>query len=74
MLNQEKTELTISKPKHQLKVNGKIHLQVGEKTVNLARSVNNLDVYLDKSLTNERHLNAISRILNIGRIGQCITA
>ena len=38
MLNQEKTELKSFKPKHQLKVSGKIQLQVGENTDHVARS------------------------------------
>ena len=78
MLNKEKPKLIIFKPKHHLKVSDKFQLQAGEKTVHVARSVKNLEVYFDTSLNTERQVNAISNacyshIHNIGRIRQYIT-
>ena len=43
----------------------KIQLQVGEKTIRLAGSVNNLGVYFDTSLTMEKQVNAISKYVII---------
>jgi exonuclease III len=78
MLNQEKTEFIIFKPKHQVKKNEKCQLRVGEKTVHVAESVKSLGVYFDTSLTMERQVNAISRVCyyqirNISQIRKYIT-
>ena len=45
MSNQEKTELIIFKPKHQLKVSDSIQLQVGVKTVHMVGTVKYLGMY-----------------------------
>jgi len=60
-LNEEKTELIIFNPKHQVRMNWELRLQVGNNTVFVVSSVKNLGVYFDTSLTMERQLNAISK-------------
>ena len=77
-LNEEKTELIIFNPKHQVRMNEELRLQVGNNTVSVASSVKNLGVYFDTSLTMERQVNAISKacyyqIRNIGHIRRYIT-
>jgi len=74
MLNEEKTELIIFNPKHQVGINEELRLQVGKNTVSVGSSVKNLGIYFDTSLTMERQVNAISKaacyyqIRNIGYI------
>ena len=60
-LNEEKTELIIFNPNHQVRMNEELRLQVGNNTVSVASSVNNLGVYFDTSLAMERQVNAISK-------------
>jgi len=60
-LNEEKTELIIFNPKHQVGINEELRLQVGKNTVSVVSSVKNLGVYFDTSLTIERQVNAISK-------------
>ena len=55
-LNEEKTELIIFNPKHQVGINEQLRLQVGNNTVAVASSVDNLGVYFDTSLTMERQV------------------
>jgi len=50
-LNEEKTELIIFNPKHQVRINEDLRLQVGKNTVSVASSLENLGVYFDTSLT-----------------------
>ena len=59
MANQEKTKLVIFKPKHQLKIIN------NKKTVHVALSVKNLDVYFDTSLSEETQINAILSVYYI---------
>ena len=77
-LNEEKTQLVIINPKHQVRMNEQLRLQVGNNTVSVASSVKNLRVYFDTFLTIERQVNAISKacyyqIRNIGHIRRYIT-
>jgi hypothetical protein len=58
-LNEKKTQLIIFNPKHQVRMNKELRLQVGNNTV--ASLVNNLGVYVDTSPTMERQVNAISK-------------
>ena len=78
-LNQEEADLFISELKDQLKVSDKVEIQTGEKTVNATRSVKNLDVCFDTSLTMERWAHTMFsgccyHILNTGHIRQHIMA
>ena len=52
-LNEEKIELIMFNPKHQVRMNEELRLQVGNNTVYVASSVKNLGVYCDTSLTME---------------------
>jgi len=75
-LNEEKTELIIFNPKHLVRVNEELQLQVGKNTVSVASSGKNLGVYFVTSM--ERQINAISKtcyyqIRNIGHIRWYIT-
>ena len=74
-LNQEKAELIIFKPKHQVE---ELVLRLGKHTVSVALPVKNLGGYFDISLTMERQVNAIFKasyyqIRNIGHIRRYIT-
>jgi len=77
-INEEKTELNIFNPKHQVGINEESRLQVGKNTVSVPSSAMNLGVYFDTSLTMERQVNAISKacyyqIPYIGHIRRYIT-
>jgi hypothetical protein len=77
-LNEEKTELIFFNPKHQVRMNEELWLQVGNNTVSVASSGKNLGVYFDTSLTMERQVNAIPKVCycqirNIGHIRRYIT-
>ena len=72
-LNEEKTELIIFNPQHQVGITEELRLQVDNNSVYLASSVKNVGAYFDTSLTMERQVNAISKacyyhIRNIGHI------
>jgi len=43
----EKTELIIFNPKHQVRMNEELWLQVGNNTVSVASSVKKLGIYFD---------------------------
>ena len=45
-LNEEKTELIILNPKHQVRMNDELWLQVGNNTVSVASTVKNLEYIL----------------------------
>ena len=61
-LNEEEIELIIIfNPKHQVRVNEELRLQVGNDTVSVASLVKNLGVYFDTSLTMERQVNVIPK-------------
>ena len=76
MLNQQKTELIIVKPKRQLKVSYKTRLRFGEKTVvRVERIVKNLSVYLDTAPTTEGQFMwniFTARYSAIPNIGRCL--
>jgi len=77
-LNEERTELIIFNPKHQVVINEELRLQVGKNAVSVASSVKNVGVYFDTSLTMEWQVNAISKdcyyqIRNISHIRRYIT-
>jgi len=77
-LNEEKTNLIIFNPKHQVGMNEELQLHVDSNTVSVASSVKNLGVHFDTSLTMERQVNAITKtcyyqIHNIGHIKRYIT-
>jgi len=77
-LNEEKTEIIIFNPKHQVRINEELRLQADKSTVSVASSVKILGVHFDTSLTMERQVNAIYKacyyqIRNIGHIRQYIT-
>ena len=46
-LNKEKIELIIFNPKHQVRMNDELRLQVNNNTVSVASSMKNLGVYFD---------------------------
>lgn len=77
-LNQDKTELIIFAPKHRVKELGNCQLVLDGTIVTDVTCVKNLGVYLDKSLSMEQHIAAVSKscfnqIRNIGRIRSYIT-
>ena len=71
-LKEEKRELIIFNPKHQVGINEESRLQVGKNTVPVASSMKNLGVHFNTSLTMDRQVNTISKafcyypIRNIG--------
>ncbi|KAK2163662.1 hypothetical protein LSH36_75g01031 [Paralvinella palmiformis] len=76
-LNEEKTELIIFNPKHQVRIYEELKLQVGNDTLSVGSSVKNLGIHFDTSLTTERQVNAISKVCyyqirNIGHIRRYI--
>lgn len=77
-LNQEKTELIIFAPKHRASELKNCKLCLDGTIVSDVSCVKNLGVHLDKSLTMEQHVAAVSKscfnqIRNIGRIRPYIT-
>jgi len=77
-LNEEKTEIIIFNPKHEVGINEELRLQVGKNTVSVASLVKNIGIYFDTSLTMERQVNTISKacyyqIRNTGHIRRYIT-
>ena len=54
MPNQEKTELIIFKPKHQLKVSDYKPFQIGEIAFHVALSIKNFGVHFDTSVAMKR--------------------
>jgi hypothetical protein len=77
-LNQDKTELIIFAPKHRVKELGNCQLVLEGTIVTYVTCVKNLAAYLDKSLSMEQYIAAVSkscfnRIRNIGRIRSYIT-
>jgi hypothetical protein len=77
-LNQDNTELIILAPKHRVKELGNCQLVPDRTIVTDVTCVKNLGVYLDKSLSMEQHIAAVSKscfnqIRNIGTIRSYIT-
>lgn len=77
-LNEEKTEFIVFAPKSKLNKTEKLHLKFGNNITKAAPSVRNLGVHLDRSLTMEQQVIAVSKacyyqIRNIGRIRPYIT-
>ena len=72
-LNQDKTELIIFSPKNRVKDLEKCQLVLNGNVVTDTSCVKNLGIHLDKTLSMEQHISAVSRacfnqIRNIGKI------
>ena len=77
-LNQDKTELMVFAPKHQMHNLSEFSISFGDCVVSETSAVKNLGVIFDRTLSMEKQVNAISRtcymhIRSIGRIRNYIT-